>query len=93
MILRASVSPSALGSEEARKAFLTRLCSRNTVPPAVIRAEVRALLRLDLPYFVRRTATLLPADRSEMPSELTDAIQNALLFGRKRRLKRANSSK
>jgi lantibiotic modifying enzyme len=87
-ILRASVAPSALQSEEGRKALIARLCSRSSIKPAVIRAEVRALSRLDLPYFVRKTNELMPSDKNEMPSELADAIQSALLLGRKRRLKR-----
>jgi len=87
-ILRASISPSVLESDEKRKALLTRLCWRDTVRPAVIRAEVRALLQLDLPYFVRQTAEPMPADNSAMPSELADVIQNAVLSGRKRPLKR-----
>lgn len=87
-ILGASVAPSALESEEGRKALIARLCSRSSIKRAVIRAEVRALSRLDLPYFVRKTNQLMPPDKNEMPSELAEAIQNALSLGRKRRLRR-----
>jgi lantibiotic modifying enzyme len=82
-ILRASVSPSALESEEARKALITRLCSRSSVKPALIRAEVRALTQLDLPYFVRQTDETMPAEKSAMPSELPEAIQSTLSSARK----------
>jgi lantibiotic modifying enzyme len=77
-VLRGSVSPSALGSEDGRKTTITRLCSRSSVTPAVTQAEVRALLRLDLPYFVRQTDEVMPADKSAMPSELSEAIQSTL---------------
>jgi lantibiotic modifying enzyme len=77
-ILRASISPSALKSDKARKEHITGLCSRSSVKPAVVRAEIRALLRLDLPYFVRQTDELMPADESAMPSELVEAIQSTL---------------
>jgi lantibiotic modifying enzyme len=87
-ILHASLSPSVLASEEDRKALLARLCSRSSVKPALIRAEIRALLRLDLPYFVRQTTERMPAEKSEMPSELAEAIQSALLSIRKRSSKR-----
>jgi class II lanthipeptide synthase len=87
-ILHASLSPSVLKSEERRKALIARLCSRSSVKPALIRAEIRALLRLDLPYFVRQTSERMPADKIEMPLELAEAIQTALLSIRKRASKR-----
>jgi lantibiotic modifying enzyme len=87
-ILRASISPSALESDTVRKEHVTRLCSRSSIKPALIRAETRALLGLDLPYFVRRTSGRMPAEKSEMPSELAEAIRNALLSDRRPRLKR-----
>lgn len=83
-ILRASITPSALESEEARKTLLAALCSRSTVKPAVLRAEIRALTQLDLPYFTRQTAERGPGDKSEMPSELAVAIRTALLSARRR---------
>jgi lantibiotic modifying enzyme len=77
-ILHASISPSALESDEVRKALITRLCTRKSVKPALIRAEIRALMRLDLPYFVRQTAEFMPADKSTVSIELIQAIRNAL---------------
>jgi lantibiotic modifying enzyme len=85
-ILRASISPSALESEEGRKELITRLCSRSSVKPALIRAEVRALMRLDLPYFIRQTDELMPGDKNTVPPELVQAIQKALLPARSRSL-------
>jgi lantibiotic modifying enzyme len=85
-ILRASVSPSALESAEGRKELIARLCSRSSVKPALIRAEVRALTRLDLPYFIRQTDELMPDDKSAVPPELVQAIQKALLPARSRSL-------
>lgn len=87
-ILRASVSPSALKAEEARKALITALCRRSSATPGLIGAEVRALMQLDLPYFVRQTNELMPADKSAMPSELVEAIQNTLLSATNRSLER-----
>ena len=78
-ILRSSVTPAALQSEEARKAIVTRLCSRNSVKGSVARAEIEALMKLDLPYFVRETAESMPGDRRSVPSELTDTIRNVVL--------------
>jgi len=86
-ILRASISPPALESEEGRKELITRFCSRSSVKPALIRAEVRALTRLDLPYFIRQTDELMPGDKSAVPPELVQAIQKALLPARSRSLK------
>lgn len=87
-ILRASVSPSVLESEDARKALITDLCSRGSATPALVRAEIRALTQLDLPYFVRQTNESMPVDKSAMPSELVEAIQDALLSARSRSLER-----
>jgi lantibiotic modifying enzyme len=83
-ILHASVSPAVLESEEGRKALITRLCSRSSVKPALIRAEVRALSRLDLPYFVRKTDEVMSAETDAMPSDLVDAIEKTLVSVRKR---------
>lgn len=77
-ILRASISPSALKSDKVRREHVAALCSRSSVKPAVVTAEIRALLRLDLPYFVRQTDELMPTDKSAMPSELLEAIQSTL---------------
>jgi lantibiotic modifying enzyme len=86
-ILRASINPPALESDKVRKEHITRLCSRSSVKPALIRAEIRALLRLDLPYFVRQTDELMPADKGAVPSELLEAIQKPLSSASSRSLR------
>ncbi len=85
-ILRASISPSALESDKVRKEHVTRLCLRSSVKPALMKAEIRALLRLDLPYFVRQTDEVMPADKSVVPPELLEAIQRTLSPARSRAL-------
>ncbi|MFN2622654.1 MAG: DUF4135 domain-containing protein [Chthoniobacterales bacterium] len=77
-IRRASVSPAALRSEEARRAVLEGLCFRSAVSRSVSQAEIEALWQLDLPYFVRKTAEAMPADKSAVPAEITEAIRAAL---------------
>jgi lantibiotic modifying enzyme len=81
-IRKASVSPTALQSNAAREALLKRLSSRSSVSPAVRRAESRAFRQLDLPYFARKTAETMPADSHSVPSEIAEAIRNALLATR-----------
>ena len=78
-IARASIQPGAVRSGIERDLLIARLCSRKTVPPTVIHAEIDALKRLDVPYFARRTNASLPADRaSSPPAELSSALRNAL---------------
>jgi lantibiotic modifying enzyme len=78
-IRRESVSPAALQSEAARNTVIHRLSLRSSVSPSVNRAEIKALQQLDLPYFVRKTSEAMPADSGTLPSELSEAIRNALL--------------
>jgi lantibiotic modifying enzyme len=87
-ILRASLTPSALRSKQMREEILTRLCSRRSPAPAVIRAEINALKQLDLPYFIRTTAESMPADSNRAPSELARTIRNAVLSASRRRSKK-----
>jgi len=81
-IRKASVSPAALQSDAAREALLERLSSRSAVSRAVRDAEIKALQQLDLPYFLRKTRETMPADNPTAPSEITEAIRNALLATR-----------
>jgi lantibiotic modifying enzyme len=83
-ILQASIRPGALGSAGARARIIRRLCSRDSVSKEVVNAEVNALRRLDLPYFVRKTAESVPADPGTIPTELLQAIRNALLHAETR---------
>ena len=77
-IRKASVMPAALRSEAARVALIERLCSRPSVRRAVSDGEIKALLKLDLPYFVRTTKESMPPDEGAVPIELTAAIGKAL---------------
>ena len=81
-IRRASLSPVALRSEDARNALLKRLCTRSSVSPRVSNSEIKALRQLDLPYFVRKTAEAMPSDESTAPAKITEAIRSALVGGR-----------
>jgi lantibiotic modifying enzyme len=77
-ILGGALNPQALQSEAAREAVIKRLCSRRSVKRAIVQAEIKALRQLDLPYFVRKTAEPMPADRSTVPAELIQAIRRTL---------------
>jgi hypothetical protein len=77
-IARASIQPAAVRSGIERELLIARLCSRSTVPPAVIHAEIAALKRLDIPYFVRRTKGPPPLPQGTVPAELIDALRRAL---------------
>lgn len=77
-IRKASIGPAALLSGAAREALLERLCSRSSVNRAVRHAEIKALRQLDIPYFLRKTSEAMPADSRTVPSEITEAIRNAL---------------
>jgi lantibiotic modifying enzyme len=84
-LLQASIQPGPLRSTAARRALITSTCRRRAPTTAVAKAEINALTRLDLPYFVRKTNHTMPSDTGSVPSELTEAIRSAL-----ERLKTAN---
>jgi hypothetical protein len=78
-IARASIQPGAVRSGIERDLLIARLCSRRTAPPTVIHAEIDALKRLDVPYFIRRTNASLPAESAgSPPAEINSALRNAL---------------
>jgi lantibiotic modifying enzyme len=78
-IIRASVQPGALRSGVERDLMLSRLCSRTTVTPAVVHAEITSLRQLDIPYFTSGTNARFPLDTvSTPPAELTSALRDAL---------------
>ena len=78
-IIRASIQPGALRSGVERDLMFSRLCSRRTVNPSVIHAEITALKRLDIPYFTSGTNARFLLDTSSAPSaELTSALRSAL---------------
>jgi lantibiotic modifying enzyme len=77
-ILQASIQPGTLRSTATRQALLTNTCRGRAPTSAVAESEINALMRLDLPYFVRRTTHTMPADERSAPSELTEAIRKSL---------------
>lgn len=77
-ILRTSIQPFALHSSAAREALIRQSCSRSGPGKSVIQAEIKALRRLDIPYFTRRTKGWMPPDKPPLPSELTQGIRKAL---------------
>jgi Domain of unknown function (DUF4135) len=77
-IRRASIQPAALRSGIERHRLLAALCGRGTVAPAVIRAEIQALARLDIPYFIRSSHEQMSRDEDKTRQELIDAIREAL---------------
>ena len=78
-IARASIQPAAVRSGIERDLILSRLCSRRTATSAVIQAEIAALKRLDIPYFLSRTNARFPPDNTGAPpAELTMALRDAL---------------
>jgi lantibiotic modifying enzyme len=84
-IVHASVQPAALISAAARTAMISRLCARESVKRAVVRAEIDALTRLDIPYFLRRTNEPMPLENAAVPAEITNAMRQALSTADKRK--------
>ena len=77
-IARASIQPAALRSGIERELLIARLCSRRTAPATVIHAEIAALKRLDIPYFVRRIKERSPPDQGIVAAEVIEALRRAL---------------
>jgi lantibiotic modifying enzyme len=77
-IREASLQPVVLRFGRERELLIRRQCTRNIVTPAVNDAEVRALKRLDIPYFLRQTDEGLPWDKLPIPGELIEAIERAV---------------
>jgi lantibiotic modifying enzyme len=77
-IIRVSVQPGALVSGTTRLAVIRRLCERPTVGANTVEAEINAIERLDIPYFTRRTSVRMPAPKNSPPTELFEAIREAL---------------
>ena len=78
-IARASIQPAAVRSGIERELLIARLCSRSTVPSAVIHAEVAALKRLDIPYIVRRSNERIAAYAADMPPYMREALRRVLV--------------
>jgi lantibiotic modifying enzyme len=77
-IRKGSIQPRALRSSIERHRLIEGLCRRSSVKSVVVQAEVDALKRLDIPYFVRRTKESMPPDKAILPPELPQAIFQAL---------------
>jgi lantibiotic modifying enzyme len=77
-MLRASLRPAVLRTAAERDALISRLSTRSVVGNTVVRAERKALLELNIPYFNRRTRGRMPLEPNHPPSELIQAIRGAL---------------
>jgi len=77
-VLHASIQPGPLRSTAARQALISSTCLRSAPTRTIAAAEINALTRLDLPYFVRKTNHAMPSDTNSVPSELTEAIRSVL---------------
>ena len=77
-IRQASIQPAALRGGLERHRLIARLCGRETVTSAVLRAEISALECLDIPYFTRRTQEQLSPDKNKALRDLVDAIRDVL---------------
>ena len=77
-IIDASIQPPALRSGRERELLIRSQCARGLSGSGVIEAEVRALKRLDIPYFTGRTKQRLPPDRPAVPQKLIRALSTAL---------------
>ncbi len=77
-IIDASIQPAVLRSKAKHRALVRRFCSRDSVSGSVVQAEIAALLRLDIPYFIRTTNYSMPTDKKNVPSELLNEIRISL---------------
>ena len=78
-ILRASIEPAALRTRADRHVFIANSCRRSNVAEPVIRKEIEALNRLDIPYFVERSiAELRVPDHAAVPPEILEALRCAI---------------
>jgi lantibiotic modifying enzyme len=77
-IARASIQPAAVRSGIERELLIAHLCSRRTVPSAIIHAEIDALKRLDIPYLVKKIKGQSPSDQGIVPTEIIEALRRAL---------------
>jgi len=77
-VLEASIQPALVRSTAARQALITHTCQSRAPTRAIAVIEINALMRLDLPYFVRKTNHTMPTDTNSVPSELTEAIRSVL---------------
>ncbi len=81
-VLQASIQPGPLRSAAARRTLIASACRHRAPTIAVARAEIGALTRLDIPYFVRKTNHTIPGDTNSVPPELIEAIRSGLEWER-----------
>jgi lantibiotic modifying enzyme len=79
-IRQGSIQPAVLRSGKERDRLITGSCTRPTVSSAVVRAEIEALKRLDIPYFLRTTKESMNPDAPLASAEVLKALQRALLL-------------
>ena len=76
---RASIQPAALRTGIDRNLLIAHLCTRSAVPQAVIRKEINALKRLDIPYFTRITTPGTPLPKVNVVlEEILKALSRAV---------------
>jgi len=75
---RASIQPAVLRSGIDRDLLIANLCSRRTVPQVIVRQEIKALSRVDIPYFTQKRTAWSFSDNRTAPQELIDALRCAL---------------
>ncbi len=78
-IRRASIQPAALRSGAERQRLIDRLCRCGPVASEAIEAEVKALERLDIPYFVRSGKGRTWLDPSSMRTAVCEALAQRLV--------------
>lgn len=78
-IRRACIQPVALRSGINRDFLIAGLCARSAVSQMIIRREINALKRLDVPYFVRKSSAIhrIPESR-RAPAEIIEGLRHAL---------------
>ncbi|MEY2482985.1 MAG: hypothetical protein QOK24_1513 [Verrucomicrobiota bacterium] len=79
-IRQASIQPAVLRSGRERNRLIARLCTRPIVSLSVVRAEIEALQRLDIPYFLRTTKGSMNPDAPLASAEILGALQRAILL-------------
>jgi lantibiotic modifying enzyme len=78
-IIRASIHPAAMRSRVDRDLLIAELCRRTNNAHSVIRAEITALRRLDVPYLVwRSTEAVSVPEEKAAPLEVIDALRRAM---------------
>jgi lantibiotic modifying enzyme len=77
-IIRESITPDYLRNPAGRRAFLERSSNRGNVQTPIVRAEVRAMEQLDVPYFKSLTRAASTIDPPAPPRSVVQALIEAL---------------